>query len=721
MLLLAGSALGQTNIGPVSAPEFRNLGPGLCDGTTDDSAVYQAQMTSLAGTAGRSVVPTAKTCAIASPLQMYAQANLVSQDRAGGSFGEGGTTTGLGATLKWTGANSQVFLHFFDAMFSSVQGITLDAGSATGATGIWANSDNNPGADYNLFRDIGLKGFSTSFAIGRNDTTVISPATCAGNNAQAGCSQTDSWRLSRFQIYGGGASKPIGIQVNTANSTPSMIEWGNIQGANVSIQLLRHNSPVSIQHVNAGSFAAGAPAINPAIGFPVQFYFGPSSEGAYMQDDECESGFVGGGSSGTVNHYAFYDESTFQPTYYMLGNQWFCPGIIAGNSKVVSIANSGFTNGTLQQTGSASYVLSLGDHALWSHSAGVFDYIDATGWQSQNGMGVGSNGPSANAAYSVSGFLAGGSTAPRAYVDVNQYTNCSTSCISFYAGPITQAAGSNGFGHFVADPAVSGVGAWTNYTAFYSQVTAGAGKSFLTNAGGAFSDFGTGIVAGSGNWNLTGKVCVGAVCNGAMNPGDVQFSTSSTTGDVFLGTDTFGIIRRYSATGFRFQGNGGTTICWGACGSGDFQIKDDGTGIAKFRNFGDSADAPIQAGAYNGSGPITGTSHAGTGTATFAAGAAAGTSPGTPTCTTSHVCDSHSGTISFTMGTATNTGIALTVTTSVTRTNQPNCVGAMYLVASPFTAIPLRLTETTTTVVFNVGLAPTVSTAYELTYLCGGN
>lgn len=120
--------------------------------------------------------------------------------------------------------------------------------------------------------------------------------------------------------------------------------------------------------------------------------------------------------------------------------------------------------------------------------------------------------------------------------------------------------------------------------------------------------------------------------------------------------------------------------------------------------------------------PIQAASYAGKGTATFAAGAAAGTSPGTPTCTTSHICDSMSGTVSFTAGTATTTGIMLTVTTGITRTNQVNCTGQVYLAASPYTALPTRITATTTTIVFNVGTGPTASTAYELVYSgCGGN
>ena len=111
----------------------------------------------------------------------------------------------------------------------------------------------------------------------------------------------------------------------------------------------------------------------------------------------------------------------------------------------------------------------------------------------------------------------------------------------------------------------------------------------------------------------------------------------------------------------------------------------------------------------------------GTGTATFAAGAAAGSSPGTPACVTNHVCDSISGTVQMaTGGSGTTTGVALTVTTTITRTNFPNCSGAAYLQASPYTALPLRISTTATTVVFNVGGTPSTATTYEFTYNCGG-
>jgi hypothetical protein len=145
-----------------------------------------------------------------------------------------------------------------------------------------------------------------------------------------------------------------------------------------------------------------------------------------------------------------------------------------------------------------------------------------------------------------------------------------------------------------------------------------------------------------------------------------------------------------------------------ASGGGDPQVMN-ASGIVTIDT--DGTTGAVRAYSFGGEGSA----------ATFAAGAAAGTSPGTPACTTSHVCDSFSGVISFTTGTSTAIGVLLTVTTGITRTNQPNCHGDAYLVASPYTALSARLTYSTTTIVFSAGTAPTASTAYELVYSgCGG-
>jgi hypothetical protein len=119
--------------------------------------------------------------------------------------------------------------------------------------------------------------------------------------------------------------------------------------------------------------------------------------------------------------------------------------------------------------------------------------------------------------------------------------------------------------------------------------------------------------------------------------------------------------------------------------------------------------------------PVIAPSLSGAGVASFTAGPAAGLSSGTPVCARQHVCDSVAGTIDFRMGASTTTGVLLTVTTGTTRTSEPTCIGTVSLATPPYTSLPIRITETTTTAIFNAGIAPTPSVAYELTYECSGN
>jgi lysophospholipase L1-like esterase len=112
----------------------------------------------------------------------------------------------------------------------------------------------------------------------------------------------------------------------------------------------------------------------------------------------------------------------------------------------------------------------------------------------------------------------------------------------------------------------------------------------------------------------------------------------------------------------------------------------------------------------------------GVGTATFAAGAAAGSSPGTPTCYT--VCDSVSGTVLLTTGTTPPaTGVALTVTLGgVTRATTPNCVGSVFLQSSgaPVSSVYIAGASTTTMAFKAAGTALSASTGYGFIYICGG-
>ena len=117
---------------------------------------------------------------------------------------------------------------------------------------------------------------------------------------------------------------------------------------------------------------------------------------------------------------------------------------------------------------------------------------------------------------------------------------------------------------------------------------------------------------------------------------------------------------------------------------------------------------------------VTIPSVAGAGTATFAAGAGAGTSPGTPTCKTSFVCDSIGGTVSLTTGTATpTTGTVVTFTFGTTRIHIPTCFSQVRLPASPYTLVDTLATCTTTACNINLtGAALSVTSSYEIRIAC---
>lgn len=111
-------------------------------------------------------------------------------------------------------------------------------------------------------------------------------------------------------------------------------------------------------------------------------------------------------------------------------------------------------------------------------------------------------------------------------------------------------------------------------------------------------------------------------------------------------------------------------------------------------------------------------SYAGNGTATFAPQVGAGTGA-TAVCATSHICDSVSGEVTLTAGSVGTpaTGAQLIITTSATRTNQPNCAVD---IEGGTTFLGVTHSATTTTLTVSAGVALVFGTAYEVTYNCGG-
>jgi hypothetical protein len=119
-----------------------------------------------------------------------------------------------------------------------------------------------------------------------------------------------------------------------------------------------------------------------------------------------------------------------------------------------------------------------------------------------------------------------------------------------------------------------------------------------------------------------------------------------------------------------------------------------------------------------GAGEAT-TAIAGTAAVTLTAGASGQVGSGaTLVCAASHVCDQVSGELTLTTGTgALAAGTVATVTFPAARTNIPNCVET---IEGGTTFLAPQRTETTTSLAVAVGAAMAPSTAYTLTYVCGG-
>lgn len=122
-------------------------------------------------------------------------------------------------------------------------------------------------------------------------------------------------------------------------------------------------------------------------------------------------------------------------------------------------------------------------------------------------------------------------------------------------------------------------------------------------------------------------------------------------------------------------------------------------------------------------GPATGISGLGTASYTLGATGQVGTGATSPACVTNVVCDSLSGTFSFTTGTGSLTaGTVVTVTLPGTRTNVPTCPvtvkgGTTFL--GPFSSA--ANTSGTVTLPITTEVALAASTAYTFSYgLCGG-
>jgi len=172
--------------------------------------------------------------------------------------------------------------------------------------------------------------------------------------------------------------------------------------------------------------------------------------------------------------------------------------------------------------------------------------------------------------------------------------------------------------------------------------------------------------------------------------------------------------------------NGGTTLNAGSgtsavainntsgSGTGGLIVYGGGTS-----NFNAAEFTVTGIGNVTAAGFVDGKTITGTGSMTLTAGAAAGSSS-TIACTSGHVCDGVSGTVTLTTGTSPVTGTLATLSFPSTRANSANCMVSVQASGTgPMTSVGWN--ESTTALTLTANAALTASTAYSVRYWCGGN
>jgi hypothetical protein len=291
--------------------------------------------------------------------------------------------------------------------------------------------------------------------------------------------------------------------------------------------------------------------------------------------------------------------------------------------------------------------------------------------------------------------------------------------------------------------AANGVAAWVNVAAGTPGTWAGIP---LGNSSGQISASQIAGTTGSGNVVLaSGPTFTGnttTFANGTAAEQDVTIQPGSTADQVgafawnnYSGTSQWK-LRKDASNYLRltdqvnsldrevFFQNGQTVINAGA-GANPVVVNGtsgSGSGGLLVENGGSSPAAVLTvsgSGNTTATGFVSGKFMIGTGTMTLTANSASGTSP-TISCTTSHVCDGVSGTVTLTTGTSPATGTLATLGFPNTHSNNANCVVTPTLSGTGLVTT-ITWSESTTNLTLTANTALAASTAYQIRYWCGGN
>lgn len=483
--------------------DFLISGPGVCDGTTDDTTAIQAALTAANGTGGRVIIPPNKTCKVSTTLTLGQGAHLVSQDRSGGGANPLSVTL-FGPTIKWAGANSAVpVIKLMDASFSSVEGVNVDCGaSATSVIGIQYTSDNNPPSSHANIRNLAVNNCHQGIVAG--DFSNVAVTNCNATPNQVGCYEADFAEIANIQCYGSGTDLTAEcIHINSANALQaSQVKRISGQLINKLIRVVNTNGELRIEDSNAGS---------PVGTSPTMIQVDTTATSPILINNECE------GAGWT---YAVHDSGTSNggttPPANWIGNGFFCPVLVDGTTNYSMQANSGNTAAWV--AAGSTWVDSYSDARLWAAPQGnaVIDYSYlgrhimrgpfCVGCK-VTGSGVNSDTSSNVAVEARSSVLT--TTGQRSVVASSTYSGTGTN-VDFAATPSIAAstAAADHYSHWAFPPTMNSGATLTNWRGFVVSGTCTAGIS---------NCYGFHNLANFPNNLGTGVTTVGTVNFGASN------------------------------------------------------------------------------------------------------------------------------------------------------------------------------------------------------------
>jgi len=400
---------------------------------------------------------------------------------------------------------------------------------------------------------------------------------------------------------------------------------------------------------------------------------------------------------------------TTAPTFTPAAGDTISININAANSGSATLAVNGGAAATIKKWGNSS-TLAANDLLAGHWISATYD---GTYWQLEGQLGNANATQVNGGALPANASLVGTNSSSQ----IQSVTSVSASLLpaatSSAQGAVQLASGASGniLGSAAMDntgtsganvPLLNGANTWSASTTTYANNA--AATDFL------IVQPGTSSTAESGGLQLN---------SAATTPVAEWQIEEDTSYDLLLynsGASTpMAVLTAYSggATNVSSQGTGAVTVNnVNHSGSGGFIVYEGGA------NYNTAALTVNSSGNTTATGFLQGKFYIGSSTMTLTAGAAAGTSPSIA-CTTNHVCDGASGTVTLTTGTSPTTGTLATLGFPNTHTNYANCIVAVQSASAVLTTD--TWTESTTAITITANSAPAASTAYTVRYWCGGN